>query len=127
MRRILFLALAVVLVFQGLMGSAMAAGASAPLPVQDAALWASASPGAHGEGHPAADPAPCHDTSAHGCQPLEHGASSGCTACDICHSAALVPPALPAQSKHLRGALRSADAIAFASVPAARTIKPPIA
>ena len=127
MRRILFLALAVLLVLQGLMGNAMAAGAIAPLPVQHAASVALASPAGHDDGHPAAAPAPCHDASASGCNPLEHSASSSCPGCDICHSAMLEPPALPAQSRHLRGAVRSADTVPFASVPAARTIKPPIA
>jgi hypothetical protein len=138
MRRILSLALVVMLVLRGLMGTAMAAGVMPMLPVQavqGATLQMQASSAEHhagyamhahhGDGLQAAAPASCHDTPANGCSPHKH--SPTCADCDICHSAMLAPPALPAQPPHLRGAVRSADSVPFASVQAARTIKPPIA
>ena len=39
----------------------------------------------------------------------------------------LALPAMPTRSLRVTGAVRPADAVPFASVPAARTIKPPIA
>ena len=138
MRRILSLALVVMLVLRGLMGTAMAAGVMPTLPVQavqSAMLQMQASSAEshaehtlhaeHGDAHQAAAPASCHDTPANGCNPHEH--SPACADCDICHSAMLAPPTLPAQPLHLRGAVRSANSVPFASVQAARTIKPPIA
>lgn len=144
MRRILSLALVVMLVLRGLMGTAMAAGVVPPLPiqfVQTVQKAAPATPTAHasaiaghsgyalhatlGDDHHATGPVNCHDTPTSECGPHEH--SPSCADCDICHSAMLAPPALPAQPLHLRGAVRSADSVPFASVQAARTIKPPIA
>ncbi|ART59474.1 hypothetical protein CBP36_12050 [Acidovorax carolinensis] len=138
MRRILSLALVVMLVLRGLMGTAMAAGVMPTVPVQavqGAMLQMHASPAAnesghamhaeHGGAHQATAPASCHDTPANGCSPHEH--SPSCADCDICHSAMLAPPALPRQPLHLRGVVRPADSVPFASVQAARTIKPPIA
>lgn len=144
MRRILSLALVVMLVLRGLMGTAMAAGVVPPLPIQSVQTVqkaAPATPTAHasaiaghpghalhatlGDDHHAAAPVNCHDTPTSECGPHEH--SPSCADCDICHSAMLAPPALPAQPLHLRGAVRSADSVPFASVQAARTIKPPIA
>jgi len=123
------------------MGTAMAAGLVPPLPVQSMQTVqkaAPATPTAHasavaghtlhstlGDDHHAPAPVNCHDTHANGCSPHEHGPS--CADCDICHSAMLAPPTLPAHPLHLRGAVRSADSVPFASVQAARTIKPPIA
>ncbi|WP_026436988.1 MULTISPECIES: hypothetical protein [Acidovorax] len=129
MRRILSLALVVMLVLRGLMGTALAAGFTPTPPLQDATVPALASPaqnpGDHGSVHQAAAPANCHDTPASGCSP--HEASPACPGCDVCHSAMLAPPASPLQPPPLRGAVRSADTVPFASVPAARTIRPPIA
>ena len=147
MRRILSLALVVMLVLRGLMGTAMAAGVVPPLPIQSVQTVqkaAPATPTAHasaiaghsghsghalhatlGDDHHAAAPVNCHDTPTSECGPHEH--SPSCADCDICHSAMLAPPALPAPPLHLRGAVRSADSVPFASVQAARTIKPPIA
>ena len=144
MRRILSLALVVMLVLRGLMGTAMAAGVVPPLPIQSVQTVqkaAPATPTAHasaiaghpghalhatpGDDHHAAGPVNCHDTPTSECGPHEH--SPSCADCDICHSAMLAPPALPAPPLHLRGAVRSADSVPFASVQAARTIKPPIA
>ena len=144
MRRLLSLALVVMLVLRGLMGTAMAAGVVPPLPiqfVQTVQKAAPATPTAHasaiaghpghalhatpGDDHHAAAPVNCHDTPTSECGPHEH--SPSCADCDICHSAMLAPPALPAPPLHLRGAVRSADSVPFASVQAARTIKPPIA
>ena len=141
MRRILSLALVVMLVLRGLMGTAMAAGIVPTLPVQavqgamlqmqanstenHAEHAAHAVHADHGEAHKAAAPVNCHDNPANGCSPHAH--SPTCADCDICHSAMLAPPALPAQPLHLRGAVRPADSVPFASVQAARTIKPPIA
>jgi hypothetical protein len=147
MRRILSLALVVMLVLRGLMGTAMAAGVVPPLPIQSVQTVqkaAPATPTAHasaiaghsghsghalhatlGDDHHAAAPVNCHETPTSECGPHEH--SPSCADCDICHSAMLAPPALPAPPLHLRGAVRSADSVPFASVQAARTIKPPIA
>jgi hypothetical protein len=138
MRRILSLALMVMLVLRGLMGTAMAAGIVPTLPVQavqGATLQMQASPAEnhaahtmhahHGDGPHAAAPTNCHDSPANGCSPHAH--SPTCADCDICHSAMLAPPALPAHTLHLRGAVRSADTVPFASVQTARTINPPIA
>lgn len=147
MRRILSLVLVVMLVLRGLMGTAMAAGVVPPLPIQSVQTVqkaAPATPTAHasaiaghpghpghalhatpGDDHHAAAPVNCHDTPTSECGPHEH--SPSCADCDICHSAMLAPPALPAPPLHLRGAVRSADSVPFASVQAARTIKPPIA
>lgn len=147
MRRILSLALVVMLVLRGLMGTAMAAGVVPPLPIQSVQTVqkaAPATPTAHasaiaghsghsgyalhatlGDDHHATGPVNCHDTPTSECGPHEH--SPSCADCDICHSAMLAPPALPAPPLHLRGAVRSADSVPFASVQAARTIKPPIA
>ena len=144
MRRILSLALVVMLVLRGLMGTAMAAGVVPPLPIQSVQTVqkaAPATPTAHasaiaghpghalhatlGDDHHAAAPVNCHDAPTSECGPHEH--SPSCADCDICHSAMLAPPALPAPPLHLRGAVRSADSVPFASVQAARTIKPPIA
>lgn len=147
MRRILSLALVVMLVLRGLMGTAMAAGVVPPLPIQSVQTVqkaAPATPTAHasaiaghsghpghalhatlGDDHHATGPVNCHDAPTSECGPHEH--SPSCADCDICHSAMLAPPALPAQPLHLRGAVRSADSVPFASVQAARTIKPPIA
>ena len=134
MRRILSLALVVMLVLRGLVGTAMAAGVMPSLPVQGATLPTLASPADnhdghamhadHGDAHPSAAPATCHDTSASGCSPHEH--SPTCADCDICHSAMLAPPGLPAQPLHLRSAVRSAHTVPFTSVQAARSTKPPI-
>ena len=129
------------------MGTAMAAGVVPPLPIQSVQTVqkaAPATPTAHasaiaghpghpghalhatpGDDHHAAAPVNCHETPTSECGPHEH--SPSCADCDICHSAMLAPPALPAQPLHLRGAVRSADSVPFASVQAARTIKPPIA
>ena len=147
MRRILSLALVVMLVLRGLMGTAMAAGVVPPLPIQSVQTVqkaAPATPTAHasaiaghsghpghalhatlGDDHHATGPVNCHDAPTSECGPHEH--SPSCADCDICHSAMLAPPALPAPPLHLRGAVRSADSVPFASVQAARTIKPPIA
>lgn len=138
MRRILSLVLVVMLVLRGLMGTAMAAGVMPTLPVQavqGALLQMQASPADnhagyamhadHGGAQQSAAPASCHDTPANGCSPHEH--SPSCADCDICHSAMLAPPVLPGQPLHLRGVVRPADSVPFASVQAARTIKPPIA
>ena len=147
MRRILSLALVVMLVLRGLMGTAMAAGVVPPLPIQSVQTVqkaAPATPTAHasaiaghpghpghalhatlGDDHHATGPVNCHETPTSECGPHEH--SPSCADCDICHSAMLAPPALPAPPLHLRGAVRSADSVPFASVQAARTIKPPIA
>lgn len=138
MRRILSLALVVMLVLRGLMGTAMAAGVMPSLPVQavqGAMLQMQAHPAEnharhavhadHGDAHQAAAPVNCHDKPANGCVPHEH--SPVCADCDICHSAMLAPPALPAQPLHLRGAVWPADSVPFASVQAARASKPPIA
>ena len=125
------------------MGTAMAAGVVPPLPIQSVQTVqkaAPATPTAHasaiaghsgyalhatpGDDHHATGPVNCHDTPTSECGPHEH--SPSCADCDICHSAMLAPPALPAQPLHLRGAVRSADSVPFASVQAARTINPPI-
>lgn len=126
------------------MGTAMAAGVVPPLPIQSVQTVqkaAPATPTAHasaiaghsgyalhatpGDDHHATGPVNCHETPTSECGPHEH--SPSCADCDICHSAMLAPPALPAPPLHLRGAVRSADSVPFASVQAARTIKPPIA
>lgn len=153
MRRSFFFLLMVVLVLRGLTGTAMAAGMVAPLLPAGPAHQAMAPHHGHqghqaaaahkeqAEGiahhghdghhmHHAAEAAAshaiaCQDASAPGAGPDHHSAS--CSACEICHSAmlglpaSLTPPPLPA------AALLPQAAAPFDSVPAALTIKPPIA
>ncbi|SDZ74393.1 MULTISPECIES: hypothetical protein [Acidovorax] len=135
MRRILSLALVVMLVLRGLVGTALAAGVMPTLPVQGAEMQTPAGSAGnhaghavhadHGDAHQAAAPASCHGTPATDCSPHQH--SPSCADCDVCHSAVLAPPALPLQPLHLRSTVRPANTVPFASVQAARTIKPPIA
>lgn len=132
MRRIVFFAVMVMLVLRGLVGGVMAAGAAPVLPVQEAPTPHTVH-GAHGDpadDHHAVAPqacdGTCHNaTATDGDSPHRHNAS--CTACDICHSAMLTAPTLSLQFIHAPGAAFSDHAIPFASIAAARAIKPPIA
>lgn len=139
----LFYLLMVVLVLRGLVGTAMAAGMGpmqhpAPAPVAQTALAdhhgqhgdhaAAADAGTHAD-HAAADaPLQACDGSAPGnagC--ATHSQHANCTACEICHTALMEPPALPAGLPRLAAGTAPAAATPFDSATAALAIKPPIA
>ena len=145
MRRGFFFVLMVVLVLRGLTGTAMAAGLLQPLvpaaghhaPAQNqtyrlALGEAAAKASGHDHrGHAsAADhlvgvPFDCEGAS-DTCHPQEHPAST-CSACEICHSAMLVPSVPTAQATLAPGHARPSASAPFDSAPAAPTTKPPIA
>lgn len=140
MRRFLSLALMLLLVLRGLMGTAMAAGVVPALPATGPAAH-----GQHAQAHGAAPTGPahaalhadaggphggmaqaaCHGATSPGCETSAH--SPACSACDICHSALLAPPTLAAPSTRASGAVRPGATAPFASAQAALAIKPPIA
>ena len=139
MRRFLALALVLLLVFRGLLGSAMAAGIGvAELPAPGVAAQALVQVQLHGAAArtvhaaalhadadaEAAQTAPCHGATSNDCDAAAHG--PGCPACDICHSALLVPPAPPVLPRFMSSAVRPGAAAPFASAQAALAIKPPI-
>jgi hypothetical protein len=142
----LFYLLMVVLVLRGLMGTAMAAGM---LPMQHApaavvpaaaadhhgqhghasttdAAHTADHGGMHGGGHGSTDAvALACDSSAPGC--ATHSQHANCTACEICHTALMEPPAMPAAPLQLLAGAAPAAATPFDSATAALAIKPPIA
>lgn len=139
----LFYLLMVVLVLRGLMGTAMAAGMlpmqHAPAAVVQAAAadhhgqhdHASTTDAAHAAGHGSmhgggtdAAALAC-DSSAPGC--ATHNQHANCTACEICHTALMEPPAMPAAPLPLLAGAAPAAATPFDSATAALAIKPPIA
>ena len=134
MRRGLFVFLMMVLVLRGLTGTAMAAGLVPPLAPAQAphaqmldhghgdAASADHTPPAHA---PLAAAARCTESSDPCAQPGHH--ASACSACEICHSAMLTPPAPPAQATPSAGHARPLASAPFDSAPAALAIKPPIA
>lgn len=152
MRRIFPLVLTLLLVLRGLVGTAMAAGMVPALPTDSPAppaplvqqlhqthqthssdstaadafgmaLTADGGMGLQDQGMhtQCADPATgACDTSAHTHSPL-------CSACEICHSAVLLPPR-PSTPPHSGAVeMRSGSSAWFASAAAALAIKPPIA
>jgi Zn finger protein HypA/HybF involved in hydrogenase expression len=150
MRRVLSFALVVLLVLRGLMGTAMAEGLAPAQPAKIARVAEVTLQSGHSLKAPAVQhSAPSHTLSehaahAHSAAPADmethaaacedgtsnacsHEHSASCPDCDICHSAMLALPAMPTRSLRVTGAVRPAEAVPFASVPAARTIKPPIA
>lgn len=129
MRRGLFVFLMMVLVLRGLTGTAMAAGLVPPLAPLEAPHAQMLDHG-HGEAAsaahtPLAAAAQCTESSDHCAQPGHH--ASACSACEICHSAMLTPPAPPAQATPPAGHARPLASAPFDSAPAALAIKPPIA
>lgn len=143
----LFYLLMVVLVLRGLVGTAMAAGMALPMqhgpaaavqaapaevhhhvPAQhDHAAAHSPADGMHGEHHHGAAealPQGC-DGSTSGC--ATHNQHANCTACEICHTALMEPPAMPAAPQPLLAGAAPAAATPFDSATAALAIKPPIA
>lgn len=144
----LFYLLMVVLVLRGLMGTAMAAG---PLPMQHPAAPTAVAQAAASHTHdhlaqPGTEHAAGHATPAGGSHPGATGAApptceaghhsagcathsqhANCTACEICHSALLEPPAMPAAREVLATGAAPAAATPFDSATAALAIKPPIA
>lgn len=141
----LFYLLMVVLVLRGLMGTAMAAGM---LPMQHgpaAVVQAAAADhhgqhdhtsttdaahaAGHGSGHGGTDAAPpACDVSAPGsANCATHNQHANCTACEICHTALMEPPAMPAAPLPLLAGAAPAAATPFDSATAALAIKPPIA
>ena len=153
MRRVLSFALVVLLVLRGLLGTAMAEGLAPVQPakaahvaqgalqagqsLQTPAMAAHFTPGHAMSGHTVhadgaapvdaesrANASACDGVASSACH---HEHSASCPDCDICHSAMLALPAMPTRSLRVTGAVRPANAVPFASVPAARTIKPPIA
>ncbi|NMM82332.1 hypothetical protein B2J86_15580 [Acidovorax sp. SRB_14] len=134
MRRFLSLALMLLLVLRGLMGTAMAAGMVPALPATSPtvhvghALAQSAAPTvpAHAVLHAgASDPRDSTAQAAcHGCDVLAH--SPACSVCDICHSALLAPPTLAAPPTHASSEVHPTATAPFASAQAALAVKPPI-
>jgi hypothetical protein len=139
----LFYLLMVVLVLRGLMGTAMAAGMvpmqHGPAPVVQAAPadhhgghGQAATPATDhaqhtGHGAPEAASLACQGATSDGTGCATHSQHANCTACEICHSALLEPPALPAAPLPLAAGAAAAAATPFDSATAALAIKPPIA
>ena len=128
MRRVLSIALVLLLLMRGLLGDAMAMGAT---PMQHAAAITQSTPSAgHGDHgthdgmrHAAASTAPCCDV-----QDDIHAAhAAGCGACGICHAAPALAPWLSTPAAGPHQAPLPLHGAAFASAPAAQAIKPPIA
>ncbi len=139
MRRILSLALMLLLVLRGLMGTAMAAGTVPAMPAASPALHGqlaqahSADPvlsAQHAEAngpHGGAAQAACQGTASHGCDTPAHSPTcTACSACGICHSALLAPPTVAAAPTDASSAVRPTATAAFTSAQAALAIKPPI-
>ncbi len=152
-RGLLFYVLMVVLVLRGLMGTAMAAGAlpmqHAPAPTAAAAhhhdhlaepdtahttdhgaaadhgLHAAMANGSHGATGTALQTCGASHDDSTGC--ATHNQHANCTACEICHSALLEPPAMPAAREALATGAAPAATTPFDSATAALAIKPPIA
>ena len=112
-RSLLVLLMALLLALRGLLGSAMAME-NVPPPAPAPMLHT-----ASADGHAAH----CHDGAS---TPQDAGAAP-CAACDICHTALLLP-ALAAQASPVAAAApRAWPGAAFASAPLAPAFKPPIA
>ena len=152
MRRGLSLLLMVVLVLRGLASTAMAAGVLPPATAHAGlhshaaasatALHANpaahqqalgADPvveGAHQQGHGGGGGATAGMSASGGsdagCADAGHHAT-GCSACEICHSAMLDVPAVQVPKCQAPSGLRMPFASRFDSAPPARAIKPPIA
>ncbi|WP_027016053.1 hypothetical protein [Comamonas composti] len=136
MRRALSFTMVLLLVLRGLLGDAMAMGAT---PVTPAVGMAVASTHAVPHQHAAAQPAsPDEEHAATGCNGAgstdldshcfehEHEHGTGCSACGICHSA-LFTPSQPASLQGLApDFLRPQGHSVFASAAARQIIKPPI-
>ena len=141
----LFYLLMVVLVLRGLMGTAMAAGM---LPMQQgpaAVVQAAAADhhgrhdhasttdathaAGHGSGQGGTDAAPpaCDGSTPGSANCATHNQHANCTACEICHTALMEPPAMPAAPLPLLAGAAPAAATPFDSATAALAIKPPIA
>lgn len=111
-RGLLVLLMALLLALRGLLGSAMAMeNVPPPAPMLHTAS---------ADGHAAN----CHDGAS---TPQDDPAAAPCAACDICHTALLLP-ALAAQASPVAAAApRAWPGAAFASAPLAPAFKPPIA
>lgn len=141
----LFYLLMVVLVLRGLMGTAMAAGM---LPMQHgpgAVVQAAAADhhgqhehaapseashaGEHGvhHGNTEATPMACDGSTPGSANCATHNQHANCTACEICHTALMEPPAMPTAPLPLLAGAAPAAATPFDSATAALAIKPPIA
>ena len=156
MRRFFPLVLMLLLVLRGLVGTAMAAGMVATLPAgepvqqahsmqqpplhlshasedgvaaetADLVAMAEHSMGMQNDSFGDGSHAPCSDPSASPCGQAEHTHSPLCQACEICHSALLVPSQLNALPHPGGPEVRPAPTAMFASAAAALAIKPPIA
>ena len=148
-RGFLFYLLMGVLVLRGLVGTAMAAGmvpmqhhapaATVQAPAVDDHHHgqhdhAAAATGAHhgslhggtdASGHAA--PLACDGSTAASAGCATHNQHANCTACEICHTALMEPPALPAAPLPVAASAAAAAATPFDSATAALAIKPPIA
>ncbi|MES2609196.1 MAG: hypothetical protein V4679_03095 [Pseudomonadota bacterium] len=148
----LFYLLMVVLVLRGLVGTAMAAGmvpmqhpapaavAQAPVAAQHHGQHddhASATDADHAAGHGSMHggqhaPSDAASLACDGSAPgstgcAAHSQHANCTACEICHTALMEPPAMPAAPLPLLAGAAPASATPFDSATAALAIKPPIA
>ena len=118
------------LALRGLTGTAMAGEFVPERPAQTAPATTAASHTLHGmdadqsmAAGAAATPA-CHNATGDDCTPYAHNPT--CSACDICHSALLAPPALAAPAVHIGSEMQPSATTPFASAQAALAIKPPI-
>ncbi|MGV3682380.1 MAG: hypothetical protein ACO1PM_22065 [Acidovorax sp.] len=140
------------LVLRGLVGTAMAAGmvpmqhhapaATVQAQVADqhhgqhdhpAAATQADHGSLHGAAHGGADatahaaPLACDGSAAASNVCATHNQHANCTACEICHTALMEPPALPAAPLPPAASAAAAAATPFDSATAALAIKPPIA
>lgn len=129
MRRILSIALIMLLVLRGLLGDAMAMGVA---PVHSAPQAATPQQAAgHGTDRHRHDGAPDHAAPAQDC--CDHSGAghvahqADCNACGICHTMLGVPAWVTDPETAQRHAERPPHGAAFASAQAAQAIKPPIA
>ena len=120
MRRVLSLALVMLLLMRGLPGDAMALGQAPVQPTPQMAQMAHAMDAdAH---HAAAMAQDCCDHSSD--NHVAH--QGGCSACGICHSALAIPAWTVAPGAHAQHSPQPPPGTRFASALAAQAIKPPI-
>lgn len=128
-RRFLFFFLALLLVARGLLGDAMALGMGKP------ASAAPAVAAAHADHAADAAPVPqaqrqhrAGDAATSDCASGQAHGSAACAACGLCHAAGpLAAPLALGGPAALTASAPAAHSERFASAPAARAIRPPIA
>lgn len=127
LRRFAFLLVALLLALRGLAGGVMAMEPPLPVPAMAVAVAAGHTAAVHEDQRaPEATPACADERAGPGCANDQHAAGH-CAACGMCHPApCALPAALPtAQADTARR--DTGPGARFASAPAARAIRPPIA